>query len=176
MNSPLPCHHFFPQNHWTVLGINSVKFFIVEKKKNDLNFLKNKQTNKTLKMPQGKYFELNWKESGGRGVTRKITATTKTEKSLQFKTLLRLTSPRRSYVTVLSVQANPPGQTPCPLLQPTPAASVPSKTDLLRAEDMAISLQTCLSSYCSQYKNKFHSRFLWKYVLVLSQKLSFNTF
>lgn len=37
---------------------------------------------KTLKMPQGKYFELNWKESGGRGVTRKITATTKTEKSL----------------------------------------------------------------------------------------------
>ena len=32
-------------------------------------------------MPQGKYFELNWKESGGRGVTRKITAT-KTEKSL----------------------------------------------------------------------------------------------
>lgn len=35
----------------TVLCINSVKFFNVEKKKNDLNFLKKKKKTHTLKMP-----------------------------------------------------------------------------------------------------------------------------
>ena len=78
------------------------------------------------------------------------------------------------------MQASQPGHISSPSLWPSPAAAVPSKDVALgvqeaRAADTATSLWTCLSSHCSQCKKIFISRFLLKYLLVLSQKLNFNT-